>query len=666
MRERSGEGDPAANAGSSRPRGRIRRVEAPDAPASARSDGAQIDEAKCSTTWRSPRQFLARLTCAEPTREAVFEHVPAAEEDEILFRYVVYALWSTWRDEQTGQRVIGEHVMHWIGHHRFGTAIAVIQYIEERVEDFRWLEEIPNRRCRLIANDGLPAGLWQAVRDDLATDPSEYDRRVYVLSGERYDRESVAQDRQAIRDALQDVRPHAPSIGAQKTWELLNDRPPNLFSKLSSRVGEAIAYVEQMDIDVSPSKGAEEDWEDWRAKRWKMERQQRGEYLRVLRAIADQHQPFYKFSEAGRTDRVFSYNKSALNLPKSVRKILCQDFVEVDLKSAHLLIAAWLWDAGAALETLTDPDYSIWDDLMAHCAPLFEEQGLEVPEKGEALYAAVKGAMKVAVYSTVYGMPAPSIQAKLTKSLKGILGPDVGAHTRSHPIIETLLEKRDEKLAEMEVGDVLHGPTGVRIKIEQPMSSDGDGVDAKSAMATLAQSYEQACMQVILEMERDREDSETRNHFKVALWLHDGCYVKMPSLRARTKGLNARLRERCKELADFAGKDTPLPAFFEVEDIEPPETEDTSCKTETENANSSTSSTSPQQKSKTQTKEPPSAERAASRSTATSTSTAGAGATSGAGTSREAAPRRSRASRRERPPGERSRSRGGRREVLRR
>ena len=114
-------------------------------------------------------------------------------------------------------------------------------------------------------------------------------------------------------------------------------------------------------------------------------------------------------------------------------------------------------------------------------------------------------------------MHAPSIQAQVTRDLKDILGPEAGEHFRGHPIIAELLRKRDEELAEMEVGDVLIGPTGIRIEIEQGIDSDGDGVDPRSAMATLAQSYEQSAMQVILEMERDRDQKKSRNRFNVAL-----------------------------------------------------------------------------------------------------------------------------------------------------
>jgi hypothetical protein len=538
---------------------------------------------KCATPWKTvgedgsegrrwtPDRGLRRTTCKPETRKALSIHMPEIKEDDVLYRYVVYALWTTWRDEGCHRRVIDEHVLHWIGHHRFTSAIAVIRYIKKRLPGFEWIEAIPNRRARLIKSDGLPRTLYDIVRDDLRTPASECEERVRILSGKTHNDEAAGDSREDIKERLSGIRPNAPSLGAQYIWERMNERPPNPFAKLEEHLEEAHRVLDEMDLDVSLS--SEEKWHVQGGLRAALKRkkgeEQRQHYRKLLRAIADQHKPFYRFSSKGRTDRIFPLNDSVLSLPKELRTTLCQDFREVDLKSAHLLIAAWLWDATEALRKLADEEYSIWDDLMEHCRPLFEEQGLGVPEKGDPLYAEVKSAMKVAVYSTVYGMPAPSIQAELTKSLSDLLGGDVGAHIREHPVVQRLLKKRDEKLAQMEVGDVYEGPTGIRAKVEQEVGDDGDGADPRSVMATIAQSYEQACMRVILELEEDREKSY--NRFRVALWLHDGAYVKMESPNARERNLTERLNEKCRELAEFAGKDAPLPAFFEVEKVEAPE-----------------------------------------------------------------------------------------------
>ena len=503
------------------------------------------------------------------TRRAIFDHVPEAKDDKVLFRYVVFALWTSWRDDHTNLRVLPQEALDWIGHHRYDAAQDVIGHIQAHL-DLEIEPHIPNRRCRLVRRDGLPGALWKMVRMDLRRHPSTHEDRVYVLSGDSFSKDAPTALRKEIREELDDVRHEAPSLRAQYAFERLNfGRPPNLFARVQDHLGAAYRHVERMDIGASPKKESGMSINEWHMKKRKLEERQRREYRKILCAIAHQHKPFYEFSSKGRTDRLFAYNRSALELPKEVRRILFQDFWEIDLKSAHLLIAAWLWDARDILDVLTDEEYSIWDDLMQHYAPLFEDNGYDVPVAGGPLYGTVKSALKVALYSTVYGMAAPSVQAGVTRRLSDILGETAGAHFREHPVIERLLARRDEKLRGLGPGTVLHGPTGIRAEVTAPLGSD-DGTDARSAMATIAQSYEQECMYTLLELEEEREREKSRNHFKVALWLHDGAYVRLRSPEARMDDLHDRLDRRRNELAAFAGKPRPLPAFFELEHVDPP------------------------------------------------------------------------------------------------
>lgn len=430
-------------------------------------------------TWKP--SDLRRRTCENSTREAIFEHVPSAREDETVFRWCVFSLWTSWYDEHENLPVLPNEALLWMARGEAGTGEEVLEHLRGHL-GIDILPHIPNRRCRLIEQDGLPRGLHDVVDEDLQTLASEYDNRVYILTGKPYTSKKVTQRRENIAEDLQQERHRAPSVGAQKTFELLNWgcgkdlRSSNLTKKMTDHVGEAYEYVRRMDIDPDISKKGDESWIEWEQRRREQIRHERRKYFLSLHAIEDQHQPFYGFSEGGRTDRVFGFNRGVLDLPSEVRAILCQDFVEVDLKSAHLLIAAWLWDADEAMEKLADDGYSIWDDLIQnHYEKLFHANDLEVPEKGDPLYEEVKAALKVALYSTVYGKYAPAIQAQVTRDLQDILGEEAGAHFEEHPVIAELLQKRDEKLAEMGVGDVLVGPTGIRIEVEQSVDSDGDG-----------------------------------------------------------------------------------------------------------------------------------------------------------------------------------------------
>jgi hypothetical protein len=382
----------------------------------------------------------------------------------------------------------------------------------------------------------------------------------------------------------------APSATSRRICSEMNALPPNGFARFDDKIGKALKYVDRMEIDVKISarrravlrrySGCKKEHGELtgnvarykarvRHEKRKKEKDQRNKYKKILHRIALQHKPFYQYSTKHRTDRIFPYNNSALMLPSEVRDILCEGLYDVDLKSAHLYIAAWLWGAEGALETLTQEGYSVWDDLMEHCRPLFEKQGLEVPREGMKLYEDVKAGMKVMIYSIVYGMPAPSMQAKVTKTLKPILGPDVGEHLRTHSLIQQMLEARDEKLQGMKPGDVIKCPSGLRIKVEKEYKEEDpegeDLVGPKTAMAALAQSYEQELMTVLLDVAEEREE------FQPLLWLHDGTACRARHLNALQNDVDAALQEKREELTEFAGKDMTIPAVFEIEEIEAPD-----------------------------------------------------------------------------------------------
>ena len=435
------------------------------------------------------RRALQRATCNYETREKIFQYVPEARNDKVLFRYIVYALCTTWRDRTTNRRVLHHKiVMGWIGHDRrsqFSSAKDVLEYIKTHLPIQYSNSYSKGSHTRQLINDGLPEELWKVVRKDLTMPPQYYSNRVCVLSGDPVSKRDAKKMREDIRDELPDA---GPSPTSKRIRESMNDLPVRRFARFEDKIEEALEHVDRMEIDVQVShkqkatfryltgcKKQDDGTLTGNVERYKarlrherrvLRKEQRSRYKQVLHKISLQHKPFYGHGSRGRTDRIFGHNTSALDLPSEVRDILCAGLYDVDLKSAHLLIAAWLWGAEKALETLTQDGYSIWDDLIEHCRPLFEKQGLEVPEKGSDLYDEVKAGMKIMVYSTVYGMHESAIQGEVTKSLKHLLGPDVGDHLTSHHVIKNIRKKRDEVLSGLEPGDTLKAPSGIKIDVE--------------------------------------------------------------------------------------------------------------------------------------------------------------------------------------------------------
>jgi hypothetical protein len=234
-----------------------------------------------------------------------------------------------------------------------------------------------------------------------------------------------------------------------------------------------------------------------------------------------------------------------LDLPSDVRRVLFDGYHNIDLKSAHLCIAASLWNADRARERLKDPEYSVWDDLMQHYAPIIQDATGD-SEPSQSLYDAVKGCLKPAVYSTVYGMPEPNVKGKLTERMRDVVGYEAGSRAGMlfgrHDLMRSLFDGRTEQRRRIGQNGGMRAADGRFVRLDM-----ADDNPAASVLAHVAQSYEQALMRVLVEYEQ-----ETDHRFRLCLWLHDGAYCQMRRPRARMKDLRRRLDERADELGVIA------------------------------------------------------------------------------------------------------------------
>lgn len=487
-------------------------------------------------------------------------------DTEVVFRYVCFALFTSWRDEGLGLRCFPFEVGKWIvgGSYRSNPAGArslseTIEYLQKHLpRDFDTVDPIPKRRVTLLRRDGLPMELKESV---WRSRKSPMEAPVFVVSGS-FDK--VRSPRRLLEDVLAEVRQiPCPSSLCRKTRDYLNDLPADRWTRqlTDERLEGAIGYVSEMPIKCTLTNQEKEFSLDAR-RGIKKERKEelRGYYLSILHALSVQAKPVYMPSRRGRTDRLFSANPSVLLLPKKVRELLCEGLYEVDLKSAHLLIAAWLWDAESALVHLRDPTYCIWSDLFRHFSDRFKAR----PKPGEEDYEILKGAFKKALYSIVYGMALPNVKAEFTNRTRDWLGETAGQKLAKHEVLAELVDKRDDVLEGWSVGTLIEGPTGIQAKITAPLGNGG--TDARSVMATLTQGVEHYLMRAI------RDVAKEKDRFNVMAWIHDGAYVKLRSEEARRKDLRQQLRERCKEVTNFFNKDTPLPARFEIKQVTAPDT----------------------------------------------------------------------------------------------
>ena len=514
-----------------------------------------------------------RKTCEAETRRLILAHHPDFEWDVRVRRWITYNLFGPKLDQDTGLPLIPWQLIEWMNgaslYGKGGTTVRdVLEYLkrETSLAEVNFKSWIPKRRTRLVLKSGIREPVQRAAHSE---DPSDLKRRVYIESGRDLNRNAPSNRRRKWEKRLAEEPSRAPSAASRKVLRHMNGVYPRTLSDIKGHVAAAAAYVDERDYNVDTEMQEGESPQEYEQRKAQHRRTQRGFHKSVLRAINIQHKPFYRFSENRRTDRIFSANESALLLPSDVRKILFQDYYDIDLQSAHLNIAASIWGAAAAMERLGDPEYSIWDDLIESVGPLESlivlsstYGNLISPEAKQELFGELKSAFKPALYSTVFGMDRTGIRRELTLRLKSIFPPDtassVSGDFMGHPVIKSLLDARERQFERIEKNGGGRAAEGRFVPLDE-----GQENPAASVLATIAQSYEMALMSVLVDYEQERERRKTRNRFRLALWLHDGAYATMRSPSARMSDLEERLAAKADELGVIAR--------FECEPVTPPD-----------------------------------------------------------------------------------------------
>ncbi len=542
--------------------------------------GDTRDEEGDGSDWSWTPARLEPKTIGRETWEKIVQHHPDFDTTAAVRRYVKAVAFNTWTDRDTGLPLVPMGMLEWIigktfktnGGDWHGGGEAVLAWLHDQTSlgprgegpAMEWNDYKAKERCRTIETIGLHPDARKAIEEDVPTDPD----RVYVQTGNPLHENHGYKVRTKWGERLEDEAEEAPSETAARVLRHMNGQSSKTTSKITDHVPETLRYVQRRSYEVDLT------WDrrmHFQANMNRLERirgYQRRFDRSVVKSIAHQHKPFYRFSPNGRTDRIFSANHSVLILPSDVRKVLCQDYHEIDLKSAHLMIAAWLWGADRAKAKLRREDYSVWDDLERHYGPLIAERFGTPDGLPDSEWSTFKGALKGALYSVVFGMNEANVKGNLTRELKPLLGEEAGAHFGRHKLIRDLLNARQEQFIQIQRQGGMKAGGGRRIDLRSRIKvaqregrSNVMQAAAAKVLGTVAQSYEMELMSVLVDYEQELQDTSKR--FRVAFWLHDGAYVQIPrSVGARMKELDERLEQKAEQLG--------VHARFEDEPIEPP------------------------------------------------------------------------------------------------
>ncbi|HEX2950850.1 MAG TPA: hypothetical protein VHV83_15000 [Armatimonadota bacterium] len=205
-------------------------------------------------------------------------------------------------------------------------------------------------------------------------------------------------------------------------------------------------------------------------------------------------------------------------LPRELRRRLLPDLYEVDLAAAHLAIFARLGNVDSALEFLAS-GRSVWPYLC-------EQLGLPYTDD-------VKAALKIVTYEILFGCQEHRLffpKGKLTLTLLRPLTTEVKARFRALPFVRDLLDARKRLLDQIKADGGMADAYGQWIQIVRgSRAKNGNqavrGVDSKSVLSQVCQSYEMALLEPIRRMTLN--EGQRDNGWDVLIWQHDGCSIRI-------------------------------------------------------------------------------------------------------------------------------------------
>jgi len=470
------------------------------------------------------------ITVTRKYRDILSREIPGLANNPAYWRMYHQLVYRNWKDHETGLQLLPHGLIAEIEHaddenfvldeHYRGKAF-VDRFSADTGINIDLTDHVyhpdPNRRkVRCVRSFALRSCVWDAITDERARDRSNSEL-VWLHTGNKYLRKHTVELRR-YDTAAADARFNAnTSHQSAMLIDYLNNLDSHRFTGILKHLPEAYAAAKGL------SDYANQNY--------------------ILDSIHDQPKPFYH--PVDRTMRIYAVGQSFNRLQRDLRKIVTQDWITGDLRSAQLAINATIWGIPEINEYLRSGGKP-WIDLCDHMA---------LKPTGDN-----KAIIKTAVYSLGYGMGNDNCCKQLGESFPS--GTKAFDRFTSHPIINSLLMARSRQLRK--INDKLNcggiDAYGKFIPLEYHYVKNCTGQECeysnnRSVLACISQSYEMKLLEPVIH-EALRVQHDERG-FAITSWLHDGfCFCPYGS---RDKdAIMERLATLVKRQADDLGIYTSL------------------------------------------------------------------------------------------------------------
>ena len=443
---------------------------------------------------------LSRKTCTKEFYDLILAEYPILKHKPDYKRMIQYILYGTFIDETTKLKVIPCDLVAKIEGKRYTKQYRAIGFLNAFQHDvlpaFEWTKANPDRSiARQIKCDGLPPHIKLAFYHEIRNLTQTEGGRVYFDTGEKFTRRNQSAERTRLKELALSMK--TDNTLAKDILAYLNTLPVNVFNQqVSKYYGDALVTLQDVLDEI----------EDTETMEITLVHQSR-----VLRSIFDQCQVFYQPSATGLSDRIFPLTESILMLKSDVRGALTQDWIELDIKSAHLAIFGHMWQVETVLSFLHSGK-SIWTELL-ELYDLPPHKQLKKVLK-DALYSICNGKKPYLVAGDItrYGRSVRAGKVYSTELAEKVRNVFKGDIFISHPVIHAIINARD--IATLEVT----AEKGAYTCFGRWLSTDDYTIEG--VLAAQAQAYELALIAPIYDLAKDNT-----NNFLIPLHLHEGVSV---------------------------------------------------------------------------------------------------------------------------------------------